>query len=248
MARNSWESASGQAENRYLRFNMFSEGKDSGVGTDARWWRGEVSFYKDYPQVRYMGYHKHASWPRANHHVFIHTHNSPIISRYWLREYEGYALFIRVPDLAVFSKYPGDMLDVSDTHERVKLIMLHEIRELALEEAAGISGATLAANHISNGFKFRPWASTPPSYSEVKPLHEWLQDKYDSLVNRWVDYNHAFNLCWSPVPSMYEEEMQRVMKSNMRKYQDPKAVERRERARARKIALAALEIDVRKRA
>lgn len=133
--------------------------------------------------------------------------------------FKGKVQTIMVEDISVFSKYPDDMLDIAKTHERSRYVMLNAMLHFVDVEV--------------------PSYSDEDCHAKTTLLARCL-DRLDKLFNRYQDYSMAFGLRWPAPPQTLHGRLKDTVTTKAAKWSDPKSTEKRERARARRLADKAL--------
>jgi hypothetical protein len=126
-----------------------------------------------------------------------------------------------VPDIGVFSPYEGDYLPEPDMHRRQGYIMLQQVRCFAEDKLDTMNGKKLQERNVASN----------------------LQGALQRLYERFDKYSQLFNLGWDPLPIMYQSELAGEIDRMIRIYNNPKMVQKRERAAARKLAKKTLGLD-----
>lgn len=125
---------------------------------------------------------------------------------------------IHVEDLSVFSKYRGDMLKDEDMHARQRFIIQSDIFKFVDEDVPGFSDESC-----------------------TMPQMEWKTLKaLNHKIERYQDYNELFKLGWPPLPDSLRQRVSDTINAKIARWTDPKAVTKRERAAAKRMANKAL--------
>lgn len=124
-----------------------------------------------------------------------------------------------VQSIVVWSRFPGDMGDIEEMHDRNQYLLVQVMRFYVHENVApmGNRDATDAAAKLRQG--------------------------YDKWEKAYYDYAQTFGLNWVEIPEFYKENVDAAINEKVEAWTNPDAVARRERARARRIAKQALELD-----
>lgn len=69
------------------------------------------------------------------------------------------------------------------------------------------------------------------------------EGKLEKFYREWRKYGDAMLLDWGDLPDLYRNKFNNIVEAKQRAWNDPYAVERRERARARKAAKKALGVE-----
>ena len=207
---------SGNLHIRWARWNAFKEGEEISRYGDM-WYRDSILYANDTPAQRMV--------PGPNGFVILHKYSPlPMVP---IRNYLAGASVpidsVRVPDLAVFSDAPDDWLDGDAMHDRVRFIIFSKVRLYAERTIMHLSGKFLETS-------------------------EWKRKEliggFDHWVSMYATYARVFKLGWSPLPSMYRDDMLAMIKAKRDAWMDPRAVAKRERVAARKEAVQALTRDL----
>jgi hypothetical protein len=198
---------------KYLRWNIERRGDDhSRKSAGDVWWDRTVWYDGNVPCTRFMpGLGKHKP-------ILLVKHLGPQTGTD--KTYDGRHERIVVPDIGVFSRYADDMTPDDEVHERIRYILLQQVREYT---EINLEGATdkWCAEHVHS------------SLAAMRRSLAGLYIKYDN-------YSKSFDLRWPSLPRMYGDQFDELARAKTERWNDPDAVKRRERAKARKLAKEAL--------
>ena len=126
-----------------------------------------------------------------------------------------------VPCVGIFSRFPDDRLPIEAMHERNKFLILSRIIHVVYEEVP------------TKNAKF--WADNDYSTQNFK-------EDVKGVMDAWTIYSSRFRLKdWGALPPIYEMSYKEAIETKVRSYMDPKEVNKRERAVARRIAKQAFD-------
>ena len=123
-----------------------------------------------------------------------------------------------LPDIGVMSRHEGDELTIADLHDRMRYLFFAELREIIDEEIGNSNGKELAVTQKD------------------------IRLRVDRMYTRYHNYKVTFGLDWAELPKMYQTEAAEKIEAKLLRYRNPKSVEARERAHARKVAKQAFGI------
>jgi hypothetical protein len=208
---------------RWLKWNARGEGKDrsSSLGGQRYRYIGPILYSHDWPVARLV------KDPDGN--VVCLTKSgakakNPPKEAGWTVP-PRLVLTITVTDVGAFSKFEADVLDDDKLHERMKWLCHLEAQTL-IDTALEMSTTTLAAKP-----KYRSSAGGV------------LLDRELKLQQVYAAYTKAFRLKWPAWPPHYRSDLSTAIQKRREEYNDPAAVEKRERAAAKKAARKAFDID-----
>lgn len=196
--------------NEFLAFTL--EGKGKETGSDAHfWYRGDILYYDNTPSWRVV-----EGNPQLKKKVLLVKHVG------FHRKADDPVLKLMtpcpVPDIGVFSKYPNDWMPEGPMlNDRVRFIMLSQVRHLVYEELPKVSGDQLERRE-----------------------HKSMLKQIERFYSEYDLYNKLVGCGWAPMPSIYREQFDDEVKRRIDAYNDPAKVKQRERSKARKIAMEAL--------
>jgi hypothetical protein len=198
---------------RYLLWNVERQGEDqSRKSEQSYWWRGPIWYDGAIPCTRFV--------QGARGRWFLLTkHTGPTIRA---KDFNNSYSRLVVPDIGVFSRYEDDWLPEADMHERLRYIMLQQVREFTELRIECHTDKTIAEQ--------------PMTVSSNRAQLSQLYIKYE-------DYAKHFDLGWGKLPGMYMDGFDEAVRIKAGRWNDPDAVRRRERAKARKLASKALDLD-----
>jgi hypothetical protein len=125
--------------------------------------------------------------------------------------------WLYVPCVGAYTRFPADMISDEELHERIKWLCHQEAQD-CVERALRI----------------------PPNLLLTGGEDARLRQNLRSTIARYKAYSEIFDLNWKEFPDTYHNEFEGVIASRDRAYSNPKEVEKRERAKARKDAKQAL--------
>jgi hypothetical protein len=193
---------------RWLDYNTKGKGKESGGSGCHRYYRN-VYYYNDVPQHRF--------YKREGKKAIIAVINA----LFYEKAHQNVAERVYVEDIAVFSKYPDDMLDDEKAHDRQRYMMLCAALHLVDVVVPGWSDEECA---------------------ETKRI-AFARGLLENRIEVYKRYSNAFDLHWPPLPASLESRMLTIIEMKADRWRDPKSVERRERQQARRLANKALGLD-----
>jgi hypothetical protein len=178
---------------------------------------GSSSSHRYYKSVYYFNEH-------PQQRIIHRRGNKPVILMinqlvYMPKAFRDLVETIYVEDLSVFSKYPDDMLDAVKAHERQRFIMLSAMLNFVDIEVPKYSD--------ENCF------STP--HTKTRAV-EFLKKR----IKLYSEYSKLFDLDWPPPPPNLQERLETTIQAKAARWAEPKNAEKRERARARRLADKAL--------
>lgn len=197
----------------FIDHNMTGGGR-SAAAKGSYWYRGTVLYYNQTPSWRFIDGVKGTKVMLVKHLGYAPPKQDP---------YKGRMKARSVPDIGVFSHFEGDMLPDNQVLDRVRYIMLSQVRELVYETMPKINADQLE------------------SY-KADDLRKTLKEMY----KRYNDLRVATGCGWNDMPTIYIEQLEDGMKQKIDAYNDPAAVKARERSAARKLAVKALVGDAKK--
>jgi hypothetical protein len=196
-----------QIYERWLDYNLYGMGKSTGR-QGSHTYNQEVYYYGDRPVQR----------------VFKRPGKRPVVvcingmfPKSLRNEFEE----IYVEDLAVFSQYPGDMLEGAAAHDRQRYMMLCRIQNLVDIEVPGYTDEVCDNIRTLPGF----------------------EKKIGGFYDLYRRYSDLFGLHWPELPRSYRERGVHQIISKAENWSDPKAIQKRERAAAKRLANKALGLD-----
>lgn len=195
-------------------FNWVLNGKGKEKHAVGKYSYDGAVFYADGTASQRLLKSKHGEWV--------------LLCRYYATQMPDWAKThvstIVVPDIAVFSVYPGDWYDDAEAiHDRQKFIMLSRINAL-IEEVEAMHAKEL----------------------EVEYRVKNVRDNLNKFYNNWNEYDHLFHLKWGHLPAHYMDKVETIIRTKIAAWRDPTAVMKRERAAARKAAKEALGLNAAK--
>lgn len=195
----------------FFRWNLLGKGSETGSAGKCSY-HGSVLYHTAVPSQRLVK-------STTGRHVLVARYLHPSIPE-WARTQTD---FVVVPDIGVFSRFPGDWLEEpSEIHGRVKYILLLEAED-HIRQTSSINGKLLLQG---NGYR---------GTSKSERI-----SKMSRVYDQWLRYDTAFKLGWGPMPSFYMTKLRDLIDGKVQKYTDPEAILRRERTAARKQAKQAL--------
>jgi hypothetical protein len=197
----------------YLHWNLQRVGKDEQRKGFGYWYRDTVFFNDGTPITRFVTAPRKTKILLVKHGGLVTTSDYPV-------KFESRI----VPDIGAFSRYEDDMLPEEELHERIRYIMLQQVREFTALNVEPLTDKMLAEAN--------------PNYG-----HGSLQQRMSNLYAQHDSYARLFELKWSALPNMYREQLADTIRMKIDRWNDPAAVARRTRAQARKLAVKALAAD-----
>ena len=128
---------------------------------------------------------------------------------------------IFVEDIGVFSKYLGDMVDGQAAHDRQRYMMLSRIQTYVDVVIPGMSDEQC---------------------HNVRTL-PGIEKDLNGMYEKYRDYSILFFLDWPSLPRSYIERAVSQVIAKAERWSDPKAITKRERAAAKRMANKALGLD-----
>lgn len=187
----------------------------AGSGGDV-WWRDRVLFHENTACWRVIDLPHRDSKRHA------------VLTRYYTlgsKAYPGVLEHYRVlavPDIAVFSRYEGDMLGDDGLTHRLRFTWLRQMQWHVDVTAARYNGKQL--------------------YERNGKVATALRDELDRMIECYHAYEMAVMPGWDSLPN-YRCKLDELISHKVGAYRDPDAIRRRERAKARAKALEALGLD-----
>jgi len=124
-----------------------------------------------------------------------------------------------LPDIGVRSRHEGDRLSLEELHMRLKYLLLMDASAFPVEAT-----------------------ENRPAFA-LKDARKSLISKLNEHYARWEKYSNTFGLGWGPLPELYKMRLNDILESKIRRWDDPAAVEARERTAARRQAKKAMGLD-----
>lgn len=200
----------------FITWNLLGKGKESRVLGNYRYYNS-VMYYQNMPSQRFV------QAKDGRKHLLVRYMTSAMPD--WAADKGSVSL--GVPDIAVFSQFPGDWLDDPDEiHGRVKYMMLL-IAEDVVNQARGLSGEYICK----------------PGRSFRRDTKSTMETRINCQAKNWRSYSDAFRLGWPRFPGLYLNQLTEIVDEKIKAYNDPASVAKRERAAARKAAKKALGVD-----
>lgn len=201
-----------RASKAFIKWNLKHEGKNELHAGDDYWYRDNVFFHANTPSWRAV---------KGRNGMLVVLVRWCSFQAY--KEFEGKVTAFNVPDLAVFSKYDGDLMeDVAEMHERIRWVMFSQVRSFADSELRRMTNKDVVAKHKT------------------------VNNKRDELLGhyrRYIHYSDLFGLRWAELPTMYLDNFDLLREQKANEWNDPAAKRQRERGHARKQAVKALDLD-----
>jgi hypothetical protein len=198
-----------QTLQRYLDWNVCGEGKDSGH-YDEYHWHGPFWFQHEWCLQRFVSLPGDTG---AKVRLIKHARSSFNAGKNMAANDKPFLSYF-VPDLGVFSSFEGDFLPEDKMHQRQGYIMLKQIETYADRTMKKLTGSALAETRV---FKTQ-------------------EQLMVALCTRYDKYRKLFELEWPDLDGKYLADFIDRLTERRDKYTDPKAVERRERSKARELA------------
>ena len=203
----------------YIRWNVHLKGHDEQKKKYGYWYRGAVFFNESVAITRFV------RRGRNQLPILLVKHGGLV---HEMNHHQHYTMF-QVPDIAVFSRYEDDMLPDEEMHERIRYIVLQQVREFTELTVLPMTDKLLAENSDSN---------SKNSYGASS-----LQMQMSRLYTQYDAYSQIFKLGWPSLPNMYREQLAETMRIKIDRWNEPTAMAKRTRAKARKLAVKALSAD-----
>jgi len=181
---------------------------------------------------------------RQGNHAFIgpvyYYNNTPSHRIVWHRNGKRFGILIgyhtgtfekarynlTVPDIGVFSRFEGDMLPDEELHPRVQWLMVNEIKEYVDQILPAKSNEDCANSKMQESY----------------------MKSFNALVGRYDSYNAFFDLGWTGIPPSFMDRAKAMIATKGAEWNDPNAVTKRQRAKAKRAAEKALGLDKKKAA
>ena len=208
------KNAEGEINKRFIAYNVTGKGGDRLV--QGTWsFRRHVLFYQRRPYKRFVKDSRNLPLMLRRIGSTEDTLNTrPSQSSNNGIDYLSWS----VPTIGVWSHYEGDELTIAEMHERQKYLFFAEIRCFIDDELKPMAG------------------------KDLEKKRNDLMRKVDAMYARYHNYSVTFALKWADMPKMYREEIVAAINAKLTRFHDPKQVEARERAHARKVAKQAFGI------
>ncbi len=198
---------------RHILWNLHREGEDQSRKSEQHyWWRGPIWYDGNIPCSRFVQGVR-GRWFQLIKHTGPLTSDKDLNNRFQR---------LVVPDIGVFSRYEDDWLPEADMHERIRYILLQQVREYT---------------------ELRIETHTDKTIAEMAHIASSQRAQLSQLYLKYEDYSKHFGLDWGKLPTMYMEGFDEAVRVKTNRWKDPDAVRRRERAKARKLAKEALGLD-----
>jgi hypothetical protein len=126
------------------------------------------------------------------------------------------AMTITVPCIGAFSKFYADVLPEYEQHERIKWLSHLEAQEI-IELAQATAPGQLVTREAHNSSRAKRMANRLATVEQV-----------------YLTYRKAFGLKWPDWPGSYTDQLDDIVKAKRKEWNDPKNVEKRQRAAARR--------------
>ena len=198
---------------RWLAFNVDGEGKDRATSGNY-WFRGSVFYYDASPAMRIVD-------GVGKRKIVLIRHvglNATVKKPYTDKQLRS----LNLPDIGVFSSYEGDMMeDGHPLNERVRFILLSQLRAFVQEEIVTINGLELGGKGKAGK----------------------LREKAKGFYKIYNTYREWIGCPWPNMPDIYLQQFDETVKRKIADYESPEAQKKRERAAARKKASKMLGLD-----
>lgn len=203
---------------RWVLHVLHDKGKDRSDALDRYAYRGVLLYSNDWPVARLV-HAKGRRWVCLTRTGAAAPTSSGVVGVPYVGN------LVHVPCVGAFSQYEGDMLPDDKLHDRLSWLW-HA-------EAQGIIE------------KAQTWPMVKLLSTGWRQGNKTLQRDMSNVYGRYHAYRDAFDLDWPDFPGRYENALGNALALRSNEYNAPKAVEKRERAAARKEAKQALGMDER---